>query len=214
MKYAKKRDANEAAIVTALEAAGAVVTRIGDNGTPDLLVAFRRRWTLLEVKDGEGEGKGRTDYRGKDGGRGELTAAQVKWWDREHAGAPRAIVHTPAEALAAVGAAETPGPGRVLDAVFRALEACRTRALDSDDDYQVVRAEVARELVELGERGGVTCWVLQVDGAPHGVGAIVVDAHEAEVLLDLALNRWSDAHPDATEADVEAAVRLVPTFAL
>ena len=51
MKYAKKRDGNEKAIVEALEALGATVTRLGDAGVPDLLVAYRGETLLIEVKD-------------------------------------------------------------------------------------------------------------------------------------------------------------------
>lgn len=53
MRRAAKRDDNEAQIVAALRKAGATVRIItqGD-GLPDLLVGYRGRTILLEVKDG------------------------------------------------------------------------------------------------------------------------------------------------------------------
>jgi hypothetical protein len=50
MRYASRRDANEAAIITALEAAGAYVWVIG---LPvDLLVGYKGHTFLVEVKNG------------------------------------------------------------------------------------------------------------------------------------------------------------------
>lgn len=91
-----RRDANEAAIVAAMTAAGASVTPVSAKGAPDLLVGFRGETTLLEVKREEGP-KGGTS-------RGRLTKDQIAWraaWR----GRPPVIVRTPAEALAAIGAA-------------------------------------------------------------------------------------------------------------
>ena len=52
MRRAARRDANEGKIVAALQACGAYVKKINDEGAFDLLV-FYRGWTLLlEVKDG------------------------------------------------------------------------------------------------------------------------------------------------------------------
>ncbi len=51
---ARKRDANEKAIVDALEAVGARVTRISGEGAPDLLVRFRSQLWAFEVKSGKG----------------------------------------------------------------------------------------------------------------------------------------------------------------
>jgi Holliday junction resolvase len=45
-----KRDANEKAIVEALEAYGAYVFRVSGEGVPDLFVHYRGVWTPLEVK--------------------------------------------------------------------------------------------------------------------------------------------------------------------
>ncbi|HEY4292077.1 hypothetical protein [Luteibacter sp.] len=54
MRYAARVDDNHPEIVRALQRIGAYVidcSHVGA-GFPDLLVAFRGRWTLLEVKDG------------------------------------------------------------------------------------------------------------------------------------------------------------------
>jgi len=51
---ARKRDANENAIVVALQAAGAYVFRLSGKGVPDLLVAYKGRWEPLEVKSPQG----------------------------------------------------------------------------------------------------------------------------------------------------------------
>lgn len=101
---AKRRDDNEPEVVAALVAAGAVVTRVDGDGVPDLLVGFKGRTFLLEVKLPRGARGGLTRHRDHEGGRGDLTAAQVKWWDA-WTGAPAHVVRTPAEALAAIGAA-------------------------------------------------------------------------------------------------------------
>lgn len=82
-------DSTQAAIVDALRKCGAFVqhiTQVG-NGAPDLLVGFRRRTFLLEVK----------------GPKTPLDPRQVEW----HAswrGLPVDVVRTPLEALQAVGA--------------------------------------------------------------------------------------------------------------
>ena len=47
---ARKRDQNEPAIVRTLKQVGALVIRISEKGAPDLLVLFRQRIYLLEVK--------------------------------------------------------------------------------------------------------------------------------------------------------------------
>lgn len=100
---AKRRDTNEPEIVNALVAAGAVVTRLDGDGVPDLLVGFRGRSFLLEVKLPLGP-RGGVHHHGTEGSRGDLTPAQVKWWDA-WSGEPAIVVRSPAEALAAIGAA-------------------------------------------------------------------------------------------------------------
>jgi hypothetical protein len=49
-RYARRRDENEPEIVSALEAAGALVLRLNIDGGPDLLVGFRGRLYLIEIK--------------------------------------------------------------------------------------------------------------------------------------------------------------------
>lgn len=75
----KRRDANEAAIVQALEQVGARVTRISGDGAPDLLVRFRGRLWAFEVKSAKGS---RTE------------AQEVTQWP---------VIRSVAEALAALG---------------------------------------------------------------------------------------------------------------
>lgn len=77
---ARKRDANEPAIVDALRAVGAHVTAISGKGAPDLLVRFRGQLWGFEVKSGKGT---RTE------------AQENTQWP---------IVRTPDEALRSVGA--------------------------------------------------------------------------------------------------------------
>ena len=54
MRIRGKVDANQAAIVRALRQIGASVQSLADigDGCPDLLVSFRNRMCLMEVKDG------------------------------------------------------------------------------------------------------------------------------------------------------------------
>lgn len=54
MRYAARVDDNHSEIVRALERIGVYVidcSHVG-SGFPDLLCAYRGRWTLIEVKDG------------------------------------------------------------------------------------------------------------------------------------------------------------------
>ena len=54
MRRAAKIDANQPAIVDALRACGAIVQSLAavGNGCPDLLIGYRGRTILVEVKDG------------------------------------------------------------------------------------------------------------------------------------------------------------------
>jgi hypothetical protein len=91
-RHAKRRDANEGEIVEALEACGAYVHR--QDLPCDLLVGFRGRWWLLEVKDGAKPAYERI-----------LTHQQIAFRnDCLHHGLPFAVVTTVSEALAAIGA--------------------------------------------------------------------------------------------------------------
>lgn len=103
---AKRRDRNEPSVVDALEAAGATVTRIDADGFPDLVVGYRGKTWLLEVKLPLGPRGGKSARRESEGGRGDLTRAQVAWWDSWR-GEPAIVVRSPAEALEAVGCVET-----------------------------------------------------------------------------------------------------------
>lgn len=94
MRRAARVDANHEAVVGALEAAGAVVESLAavGGGVADLLVGFRFRLCLIEVKDGAKPPSAR-----------KLTPAQVEWhkkWD----GFPLHIVTGPEDALKAIGA--------------------------------------------------------------------------------------------------------------
>lgn len=82
-RYNNKRDANEKEIVEALEKAGASVIRIDEI---DLLVGFRKRNYLLEVK---------TEH-------GQLTRSQIKL--RDEWPGQYSIVNSPVQALQAIGA--------------------------------------------------------------------------------------------------------------
>jgi len=100
VKYARMRDANERPIIEALRAAGAFVTQLDGSGIPDLLISYRDRMLLAEVKLPLGP-KGGKQTRGgtHKGGNGVLTEAQVKWWAK-WTGPEIPIVRTPDEALA------------------------------------------------------------------------------------------------------------------
>lgn len=91
MKYARRADGNQPEIVKALRAAGAVVQPLHTvgQGVPDLLVAFRNRTFVMEVKDPT---KPKSDR--------QLTPAQKKWhdmWTGE-----KHVVETIEQALAAL----------------------------------------------------------------------------------------------------------------
>lgn len=96
MKYAKRRDANEPVIIAALEAVGASVQQLNEEGCPDLLVSFAGALHLLEVKNASNR-NGR--HYTSDG----LTKSQVAWLANWKGVAPH-IVTNADEALRAVGA--------------------------------------------------------------------------------------------------------------
>lgn len=101
MHRAKRRDANEAEIVRALELAGATVTRLDGEGVPDLLVGFQGKSKLLEVKLPHGP-RGGVHHHGKVGSDGDMTPAQVRWWGAWR-GEAAVVVRSAEEALAAIG---------------------------------------------------------------------------------------------------------------
>lgn len=85
-RRAAKRDANEKAIRTALEAVGATIVAVSEQDAPDLVVGFRGVNTWLEVKTDKGELKpGQADWH--------------QWWRGQVA-----VVRTAEEALKAIGA--------------------------------------------------------------------------------------------------------------
>lgn len=93
MRRAAKVDANQAEIVRALRAVGAVVTSTASAGSgfPDLAVGYRGKTFLLEVKDGSRPPSER-----------RLTPAQEEW----HAAwrGQVAVVETVQQALEVIGA--------------------------------------------------------------------------------------------------------------
>ncbi len=94
MRRAAKRDANEAAIVAALERCGCSVARLNEPGVPDLLVARHGAMWLIEVKMPAGA-KGGTSGR-------ELTPEQRRWWAAWRGPQPH-VARSIEEALAIVG---------------------------------------------------------------------------------------------------------------
>jgi len=96
-RYAARVDANHRDIVSALEGIGCYVVdcaHVG-RGFPDLLVAWRGKWTLIEVKDGDKKPSAR-----------KLTARQVVFHAEAAAkGAPVRVVTDVESAIAAMQAA-------------------------------------------------------------------------------------------------------------
>ena len=91
----RKTDANQSSIVSALRQVGASVVDLSavGKGVPDLLVGFRGRTYLLEVKN--------------KAGRNRLTADQnvfMAWWR----GVPPVIVYNEDDALIAIDAVREP----------------------------------------------------------------------------------------------------------
>lgn len=114
-RYARARDACEPAIVTGLQAIGAVVHRNSDDGVPDLLVSYHGDLHLLECKDHRGgiatrvavkRNSGRERFASGEPAPACLTPAQVKWWHDWLAGGGKrpTIVYNLDEAIAAIGA--------------------------------------------------------------------------------------------------------------
>jgi Holliday junction resolvase len=96
MRYQRaRRDANHKEIVAALEAVGATVVDLAavGGGAPDLLVGFRARNFLLEIKNPQRRTRG-------DNAAGTLDK-QAKW--REAWRGQAYVVWNPLEALIAIG---------------------------------------------------------------------------------------------------------------
>ena len=95
-RYRAKVDANHMDVVTALRSVGAGVQSIAGvgDGCPDLLVAFRGAWHVLEVKDGS-----------KPPSKRRLTPEEQMWLLRFDELAPVYVVNSAQEALEVIGAA-------------------------------------------------------------------------------------------------------------
>jgi hypothetical protein len=109
--YPKARDKAEAPIVAALRAAGASVELLDSDrkrGIPDLLVGFKGRTLLVEVKNPEST---KSEKRNRNGVGKALPTALSEAQERWHAGwrgRRPVVVRTPAEALAALAAVNAP----------------------------------------------------------------------------------------------------------
>lgn len=88
MRRAARRDDNEKEIVAAMREAGAYVKAVNDEGLFDLLVSYRGKTLLIEVKDGAKPPSAR-----------RLTEAEQKFHD-EWPGSNLFIVNSVEEALA------------------------------------------------------------------------------------------------------------------
>lgn len=99
--FASRIDANQPAIVKALEAAGVSVQPLSliGKGCPDLLAGFNGLTVLIEVKRDYSYDRG---PRGVEHVIGKLTPDQERW-HREWKGQPVVIARTPAEALNCFG---------------------------------------------------------------------------------------------------------------
>ncbi len=93
MRRAARRDLNESPIVDDLRLHGATVYILSQGSLPDLLVGYRRKMFLLEVKFPPGPRGGRP---------GQLTPDQIDFHEGWR-GPPIHIVHSVEEARAAVG---------------------------------------------------------------------------------------------------------------
>lgn len=88
-RHAPKRDKNETSIIEALRGVGAVCTLLSGNGIPDVMCLWRGVITLLEIKSDKGR----------------LTPAQIEYHAQAlNVGIKIHVVHTPLEALTAIGA--------------------------------------------------------------------------------------------------------------
>ena len=88
MRWARRADENQPEIVAALRRIGATVTPLHTlgSGVADLLVSFRQRWFLLEIKN---PAKPKADR--------ELTPDQKRWIAEQKA--PVYVVTSPLEAV-------------------------------------------------------------------------------------------------------------------
>ena len=96
--FARRRDDNEAPIVEALIAVGAIVERLNAKGVPDLLVGFKGATKLLEVKGSTTTGRGKN----KRVVPRALTPDQEVWFGAWKGEAP-IVVQSVEDALRAIG---------------------------------------------------------------------------------------------------------------
>ena len=95
MARARRVDGNQSEIVCALRTAGAsvqILSSVG-KGCPDLLVAYRDRWHVLELKDGAKVPSKQT-----------LTEDEERWHDEFGQQAPVHICNSVEAALRIIGA--------------------------------------------------------------------------------------------------------------
>jgi len=98
VRIAARVDSNQASIVKALRQVGAKVqpTHTLGKGVPDLLVAFRGNWFVLEVKDGE-----------KVPSKQALTEDEIRWHEEFGQQAPVFVCNSVESALRTIGAQST-----------------------------------------------------------------------------------------------------------
>lgn len=101
MYWAKRRDAVEREIVNALEARGATVHRMDGVGCPDLLVGYKGRTLLMEVKDPKDGARNSREGGKKVGNPLGLRDSQMRWWAWWRGDVPY-IVTSVSEALRAL----------------------------------------------------------------------------------------------------------------
>lgn len=95
MRRAARQDSNHGAVVEGLRAVGAHVTDtsgVGD-GFPDIVVGYRGRWFVIEIKDGTLPPSER-----------KLTPPQKKWHTEVQQHAPAHVANSLEDALLIIGA--------------------------------------------------------------------------------------------------------------
>lgn len=97
----KRVDDNHKSIVDGLRKVGARVQSIAavGKGCPDLLVAYRGRWFVAEIKDGD-----------KSASRQKLTEAETRWHDSFITSAPIHVWTSLSDALQTIGASQCGKP--------------------------------------------------------------------------------------------------------
>ena len=96
-----RRDANEGDIIDGLVRVGAIVYKLDQKDIPDLLVGYRGRWILLEVKLPLGPKGGAVSHQTLSDGQADFFAAAVR-----HS-LPVFLVRSVEESYQAIGANES-----------------------------------------------------------------------------------------------------------